>query len=350
MNDDFHIEPTVRLAPDLELPERCALGRTVLLGRTGQGKSTASQSLVAQIIDRGHRVVVLDPTGDWSRGHLGPCASGRLIPIVADEAADHELPGLVQEPANFVFDLSSRRGSNLADAGATLLDALFTAADGHPTVVVVEEAHELGPQRPTSAAHRDSLWAFERIACRGRSRGLGVVAVTQRSAEISKTILSQLDTLIVFASPLPNDRRAITEWVPGDSPANRKMLADLATLAVGEALVWRPAANALSRHRLDPAPNHLVPDLERQRVVVAPSGLEKFASADVAADRSVGEVARHATLVSEAEHTDVTVDLGIAVRELAAAVRDLASARRLRCQCEDDGEPGLRTAAGRPVG
>ncbi len=83
------------------------------------------------------------------------------------------------------------------------------------------------------------LRAWENIVRRGRNRGLGITLITQRSASLSKMVLTQVQTLIAMRTTGPQDISAIREWVKYHQQSE-EILASLASLKDGEAWVWSP--------------------------------------------------------------------------------------------------------------
>jgi len=83
-------------------------------------------------------------------------------------------------------------------------------------LVVLEEAHNFAPERGTAEVQTGrenlSFAATKRIATEGRKLRIGLVAVTQRPANISKFILSQLNTQVVFKLLTRNDLEAVSPF------------------------------------------------------------------------------------------------------------------------------------------
>lgn len=250
----------LRLAEDLELAAELGGGRVAVLGKTGTGKSSTSRRFVEEVVAVADRsVVIYDCMGQWrgiKRSRDG--SPGLPFLIAGDEEGDDfdldhpiELVEAINRGHHIVVDVSQRRGPALARKAATLFDELYAEAGTRPILVVIEEADELAPQNPSYTGQRDSLLAVERLARRGRSRGIGLLVITQRSAAISKGVISQLDVLIAFGSPAPQDRKAISSWIPADdAPWKREILARLGSLAVGQAIVWQPSTMSLSLHHM----------------------------------------------------------------------------------------------------
>ena len=70
------------------------------------------------------------------------------------------------------------------------------------TLVVLEEAHTIIPETAGSGFDYDTQWVVGRIsqiALQGRKYGVGLLIVSQRTALVSKSILSQCNTCITFS-------------------------------------------------------------------------------------------------------------------------------------------------------
>lgn len=107
--------------------------------------------------------------------------------------------------------------------------------------VVIDESDEFAPQRSYAGVER-LLGAAEDIVRRGRIRGLGVTMISQRPASLSKSVLSQVDALIVLGLTAPQDVSAVDDWVSSHSDPKeaRQLKASLPSLPVGQAWVWSP--------------------------------------------------------------------------------------------------------------
>ena len=81
-------------------------------------------------------------------------------------------------------------------------------------LLVIEEAHNFAPERGIwdVQAGRENLayTGIKRVALEGRKFRLGLVAITQRPANISKFILSQLNTQVIFKLITKNDLEAVS--------------------------------------------------------------------------------------------------------------------------------------------
>ncbi|RMH80853.1 MAG: DUF87 domain-containing protein [Acidobacteria bacterium] len=101
--------------------------------------------------------------------------------------------------------------------GLLLKEILYLSREGQERrFVVLEEAQNFVPERGVLdvPAGRENLAAVmtKRIVLEGRKLGLGLVAVSQRPANISKYVLSQLNTQAVFRLITQNDIDAVSQF------------------------------------------------------------------------------------------------------------------------------------------
>lgn len=151
--------------------------RVALIGRTGSGKTYLAEALTRPL----RRLVIIDPNGvlerrflphvPWAKGvkHLEAGDPARLY-VSLDRPQDY----------NAVFDTIYRRVRNV--------------------VVYIDEAYGVSGPSPTSS---DALWA---LYTRGRARGIGVWAATQRPRFIPRFTLSEAEWYFVFQLQLDDDR------------------------------------------------------------------------------------------------------------------------------------------------
>ena len=117
----------------------------------------------------------------------------------------------------------------------------------HPIAILCDEAHLYMPEHIASAAEASSVASFERIAKEGRKYGVGLVVITQRPSEVSRTILSQSNNFIAMRLTNADDQQVIKKLLP-DSIGNFADL--LPVLDIGEALIVGDASLLPSRIRI----------------------------------------------------------------------------------------------------
>lgn len=213
---------------------------TAILGVTGTGKSVFARNLINQIADEQTRVIIVDLTGEYRQKDLA------LKPIIDEEnakAISKEIETLAIEMAKFANSRNHAVISNceknikvrffnaiktflegeeekvvfeLADItnNAGVLDytrwffwVLFNVAKnrknyGKRVCVVLEEAHTVIPEISTMGtsenASKATVNSIAQIALQGRKYEIGFIVIAQRTANVSKTVLTQCNSIVAF--------------------------------------------------------------------------------------------------------------------------------------------------------
>jgi hypothetical protein len=239
----------LKLAEDLALPLE-AVSRTFgILAVRGAGKSNTAAVMAEEMFAAGLPFVVVDPVGSWYglRSSADGKQAGLPIPIFGGKHGDLPLERgagelladlVVERRLSCVLDLS-RFDSEAAKKEFLLAFARrLYLKNEDPLHLFLEEADDYIPQKPM----RDEaqlLRAWENIVRRGRSRGLGMTLITQRSASINKMVLTQVETLFAMRTTGPQDIAAIEAWVKYHQ-VGQEVISSLASLEDGEAWVWSP--------------------------------------------------------------------------------------------------------------
>lgn len=122
------------------------------------------------------------------------------------------------------------------------------ANERHPIAIFCDEAHLYLPVSSSDNMEERSLKNFERIAKEGRKYGVSLVVISQRPADVSKTILSQCGNFIAMRLTNPEDQNVIRRLFPDNLGDFAEMLP---ILDVGEGLVVGDASLLPSRVVLD---------------------------------------------------------------------------------------------------
>ncbi len=117
----------------------------------------------------------------------------------------------------------------------------------HPIAIFCDEAHLYIPSNAEKGVDITSLQSFERISKEGRKYGVGLVVISQRPAEVNRTVLSQSSNFIAMRLTNADDQAVVRRLLP-DSLGNFADL--LPVLDVGEALVVGDACLLPSRIRI----------------------------------------------------------------------------------------------------
>ena len=119
----------------------------------------------------------------------------------------------------------------------------------HPIAMLCDEAHLYIPERTNQdAAAELGLKSFERIAKEGRKYGVSLTVISQRPAEVNRTVLSQCNNFIALRLSNAEDQAVIKRLLPD----NLSGLTDvLPILDIGEALVVGDASLLPTRIIID---------------------------------------------------------------------------------------------------
>lgn len=240
------------------VPDAAFSETVAVLGRTGSGKTFAAKGAAERMLAAGQRVCIIDPTGVWYG--LKSSADGKSAGFpIAVFGGTHADVAITEESAEPLAELIGTRNlpaivdiAELSRSGQTrfmtrFLDALY-ARNRQPLTIVFDEADLYCPQRPMPD-QMVLLNRMEQIVRRGRVRGFKPWLITQRPAELHKSVLSQASTLIAMRLTSPQDRDAIGAWIEGqaDREEGKRVLATLPKLPPGEGFVWCPAIDYLER-------------------------------------------------------------------------------------------------------
>lgn len=118
----------------------------------------------------------------------------------------------------------------------------------HPVAIFCDEAHLYIPERhQAGGAGEISVEIFERIAKEGRKYGVGLVVISQRPAEVNRTVLSQCNNVVAMRLTNGDDQAVVRRLLPDSLGGFGDLLPVLDT---GEALVVGDASLLPTRIRV----------------------------------------------------------------------------------------------------
>ena len=211
---------------------------TAILGITGTGKTDLALDIIKNALDRDIKVFCVDFTGEY-KPRLNE-RSPEIIGLTAAQAEkletslfavdtgtygakeekaalqkflDEIKPDIKKQIEDFIVDSNKSLGifelTEITNTKATLrttelyLSAIMDWAKenrkAQQILIVLEEAHTIIPEIYGSGFDADTQWVVGRIgqiALQGRKYGVGLLLVSQRTALVSKTVLSQCNTYL----------------------------------------------------------------------------------------------------------------------------------------------------------
>ena len=225
---------------------------TAILGILGVGKSCLSFELIKRMVDAGIKVICIDITNQYisgdtglpnyidigkirnglpqeeitrilDRNHTGAPQSeigwgnvGSFTTVLDNymcQFCASDVPVLVLNPNEFDVTKGRKIGYNIGIADVSIVgitniitESVFKyysqlgLSDNARCCIVYEEAHSLIPEWSSVVEDGDAAYCngTARIILQGRKFGLGCLAITQRTANISKSILNQCNTMFAM--------------------------------------------------------------------------------------------------------------------------------------------------------
>lgn len=250
-----------------------------ILGVTGTGKSVFARNLVRQIADHGTKVICVDFTNEYSQ-RLADLVKGTLI----DDKTGAEMFKAIDQIGTELDEFANKRNKPLIASCEQILNkgfrqaieafvaddrraVLFELPDvtnstgileytkwffktlfqlakeeafhGRRICVVLEEAHTvvpewnfLGVEDKRSSTVVNSI---SQIALQGRKYGVGFMVIAQRTANVSKTVLTQCNSVVAFQQFDKTSADFLANHMSSDYLATLTRLKSRHAIAVGKA-------------------------------------------------------------------------------------------------------------------
>ena len=197
------------IIPGTKLPSVIDLNDAIshhlaLIGVTGSGKTFLSLEIIKKLlIDT--KVICIDFTGEWKK---------KLETSIVQNTSKISVVSYLSNPDKKVglFELPSL--SNTTDVlkeTQDFLEAVFNYAKTEydnntprKIALVLEEAHTITPETSflgdmgDYSSNKALVNKMTQVALQGRKYGVGLLVIAQRTANVSKTVLTQCNTVICF--------------------------------------------------------------------------------------------------------------------------------------------------------
>lgn len=241
----------LRIAEDFSLPIDAAVGRFVLLGKSGAGKTNGDTVIAEELIRAGIPVFILDPLGNMHGLRSSADGESAGLPVVIFGGAHADVP--IGNPWQMARTLAGQRIPAVIDLSESEIDeqrtfaesfctALMSAANG-VCHVILEEADRFAP----NTIGKNPVKTFARTA---RNKGIGWTFSTQRPQILSPEVIESASVIVAMKMPTGLAQDSIGRKIAGsfESKAQtREMLESLPRLRKGEAYFipdadWLPDA------------------------------------------------------------------------------------------------------------
>lgn len=190
--------------PNTQLPSVINLHDAVshhlaLLGVTGSGKSFLAREIIREL-GNDTKVICVDFTGEWRKEIEALALNKDNINefLTGDEHTTGRIELPVMSNTVEVIAATERLFSTIFDSAK----AAYDADSPLKICLVLEEAHTIVPESNFLGVNNwDSKAIVNKmgqIALQGRKYGVGLMVIAQRTANVSKTVLTQCNTIVCF--------------------------------------------------------------------------------------------------------------------------------------------------------
>lgn len=249
-------EKLLHISSDLSLPLELAARTQCIFAQKGAGKTYAAGVQAEEMLAGGVQVCILDPTGVWwglqssASGGKGShdiivMGGGHADVPLEPEAGEIVANFLVETGQSVVLDVSQFESQAAQDRFALALATKLYRLKAHDKAnihIFLDEADQFCPMKPQHGQER-LLHAWSLIVRLGRSRGLGLTAISNRPAAVHTDIRNNIDLLTCLRVTGPHDFNALRLWtgINATSEQANEFLKSVPTLANGVAFFWSPA-------------------------------------------------------------------------------------------------------------
>ena len=195
------------------------VGRGFITGKSGSGKSNTGGVIAEEILDNSYPLLIIDTEGEY----YGLKEEYELLHVGADEECDLQVSA---EHAEKIADLCLNQNVPVILDVSGYIDEeernkLVYKVSKHlfakekklkkPFMIMLEESHEFIPQSGSVGEDGEVSEMLIRIGKRGRKRGLGITAMSQRPASVDKDFITQCDYRIWHKLDYPSDLSVVKD-------------------------------------------------------------------------------------------------------------------------------------------
>lgn len=235
-----------------QVPMEALAQHVAVLGKTGSGKTSTAKLAIEQVVAAGARVCVLDPIkSDWwgmtssddgkSAGLSFSILGGPHGHVPLHSSAGKAVADLVATGAMrlSIVDMADFEPGGLSRFFVDFAPQLLRKMRG-VVYLVIEEAHLFAPkERSGIGAENLAIHWAKTLATAGRSKGIRLVLVTQRTQALHNALLGSCDTLIAHRLTAPADQEPVIKWLKANTTKAvlESVSASLSSLRTGQGWV-----------------------------------------------------------------------------------------------------------------
>ncbi len=180
---------------------------TAILGITGSGKTFLAYDLIRKMVSSGIKVVIFDISTDYARD-LADLRPSRLTgtieitPFLEDANSNIAIAEFSPTSSETLVKATAISVRHVLDWAKLNLRSQQGENIKAKVCVVFEEAHSLIPEwnSVSVAGDKEEVNKVSQAILQGRKYGVGALVITQRTANITKTILNQCNTIFALQS------------------------------------------------------------------------------------------------------------------------------------------------------
>lgn len=197
-------------------------GRGFITGKSGSGKSNTTGVILEQLLEQSFPFLIVDTEGEY----YGLKEEYEILHVGADESCDVRIG---KEHTGKIIDLALEKNlpivldvsgylsdENAKDIVGSVVKGLFDKEKKmkKPFLLVIEECHEYIPEQMKLD---DCGQSIIKVAKRGRKRGLGVLGISQRPADVKKDFITQANYKIWHNLDWDTDLNVVRRVIGKDS-------------------------------------------------------------------------------------------------------------------------------------
>ncbi len=196
-------------------------GRGFITGKSGSGKSNTGSVIAEGLLENNYNLLIVDPEGEYyglkERFEILHVGNDDLCDVqVSPSHAERLAEIALERNMPIILDVSDYLdGDEASELIANVVRELFKKEKDarKPFLLVIEEMQEYLPQQGGTDELSELL---ERVAKRGRKRGLGMLGMSQRPSSVDKDFITQCDWMVWHRLTWQNDVDVVRKVLGSD--------------------------------------------------------------------------------------------------------------------------------------